>query len=96
MDCKAGSVPFDTSVTADVDAVADARFTFGIVIAGTTVPLKLEMAAITAQMSGSIDGALRVQANAEGKFSKSITLFDFPLPGGIVIPGYIKFLVHWL
>lgn len=92
VDCQAASVPLDTSVVADVDVVADAQIKFGIVIVGTTYPPKVETAAITADMSGSIDGALRVQANVEGSFSNSVTLFDFPLPGGIVIPKYVLLL----
>ncbi|KZV75520.1 hypothetical protein PENSPDRAFT_748414 [Peniophora sp. CONT] len=91
INCQSASIPFDASVKADVDAVADAQFTLGIVATGTIIPPQLNTAAITAGMTGSIDGALRVQASADGTFSSpSITLLDLPLPGGIVIPGILQ------
>ncbi|VDB99768.1 unnamed protein product [Peniophora sp. CBMAI 1063] len=91
INCQSASIPFDASVSANVDAVADAKFTLGVVATGTIIPPVLNTAAITAGMTGSIDGALRVQASADGTFSSpSITLLDLPLPGGIVIPGILQ------
>ncbi|KZV75519.1 hypothetical protein PENSPDRAFT_680989 [Peniophora sp. CONT] len=87
INCQSATVPFEASVFADVDAVADAQFTLGVVATGTVIPPKLDTAAITAGMSGSISGALRVQASANGIFSSPvITLLDLPLPGGVVVP----------
>jgi hypothetical protein len=41
-------------------------------------------------LSGDINGTLRLNASADGSFSSpTITLFELPLPGGIVIPGYV-------
>ena len=89
INCQSDSVPFDASVTADVDVVANAQLNFGLAIAGTLGALPKLEAAVTAELSGSINGALRIQSDAEGTFSNSVTIFDFPLPGGIVIPGYV-------
>ena len=89
LNCQSSPVPFDASISVDVDAVINAQFTLGIVATGTFVPPKLETAAITAGMTGSIDSALHVKASADGTFSSpSITLLDLPIPGSIDIPGF--------
>ncbi|VDB99767.1 unnamed protein product [Peniophora sp. CBMAI 1063] len=92
INCQSSPVPFDASISVDVDAVVDAQFTLGVVVTGHLLPLpKLDSAAITAGMTGSIDSALHVKASADGIFSSpSITLLDLPLPGGIDIPGILQ------
>ncbi|KAI0032433.1 hypothetical protein K488DRAFT_70636 [Vararia minispora EC-137] len=89
--CQVAGVPFNAAVSADATAVASATVSLGISVTGQLLPVPtLDTAAITAGLTGSVNGSLHIVATADGTFSSpDLTLLDVPLPGFVGIPGVL-------
>ncbi|TFK26040.1 hypothetical protein FA15DRAFT_589233 [Coprinopsis marcescibilis] len=89
LDQEISCPPITASLKIDVQAKARALATVGVAAQGTIVPPKVDEFAVTATISGNIDGSVTLNANVAGSLeSPELELFQIGIPG-LDFPGYV-------
>ncbi|KZT24324.1 hypothetical protein NEOLEDRAFT_1207544 [Neolentinus lepideus HHB14362 ss-1] len=87
--CPGSDVAPEGSLDVDIQASADVKLGWGIVLAGRLWPARVDEIGVFLRPDFDIDGVLNVIAKADGTFNVGpFPIFSY-LPGGLHIPGIL-------